>query len=124
MAYSLFIIVLLAVAKLSLVFTSNLEGEYDHSAWLEPNEIYKLYWSVNHADKSIKFAAEVKTTGWVGFGISKGLTRNMIGADIAIGWVDSAGKGFIKVGEDAHIDFDAVIVRFDRNFCNCGERLD
>eukprot|EP00112_Aurelia_sp_Birch-Aquarium-sp1_P005365 Seg1607.5 transcript_id=Seg1607.5/GoldUCD/mRNA.D3Y31 product="DBH-like monooxygenase protein 1" protein_id=Seg1607.5/GoldUCD/D3Y31 len=96
MAHSLFIIVLLAVAILNVVFAANLEAEYDHSAWLEPNEIYKLHWSVNRADKSIKFAAEVKTTGWIGFGISKGLTGNMVGADIAIGWVDSAGKGFIK----------------------------
>ena len=88
------------VSILQIVFcatVSNLEAEYDHSAWLEPNEIYKLHWSVNHADKSIKFAAEVKTTGWIGFGISKGLTGKMLGADIVIGWVDSAGKGFLKV---------------------------
>ena len=117
MAYSLFMIALLAAAKLILVCASNLEAEYDHSAWLEPNEIYKLHWSVNHADKSIKFAAEVKTTGWIGFGISKGLTGNMIGADIAIGWVDSAGKGFVKVGEgdcSNCTDIDTTIVRFDR----------
>ena len=81
----------------SCATVSNLEAEYDHSAWLEPNEIYKLHWSVNHTDKSIKFAAEVKTTGWIGFGRSKGLTGKMAGADIVIGWVDSAGKGFLKV---------------------------
>lgn len=118
MAHSLFIIVLLAVAILNVVFAANLEAEYDHSAWLEPNEIYKLHWSVNRADKSIKFAAEVKTTGWIGFGISKGLTGNMVGADIAIGWVDSAGKGFIKVGARDYCRCRIrclVIVSSDRN---------
>ncbi|XP_065055869.1 DBH-like monooxygenase protein 1 [Rhopilema esculentum] len=75
---------------------ANLKDEYDHAAFLDPKESYKLYWSVKDADKSIHFAAEVKTTGWVAFGISAGLSGSMKGADIVVGWVDSKGKGHLK----------------------------
>ena len=74
-----------------------LKDDYDHSAYLDVAENYKLYWSVKDADKSIHFAVEVNTTGWVGFGISAGLSGNMKGADIAMGWVDSSGRGHLKV---------------------------
>ena len=76
---------------------AKLTDEYDHAAYLDPEEDYKLYWSVKDADKSIHFAVEVATAGWVGFGISAGLSGSMIGADIVIGWVDSQGKGHIQV---------------------------
>eukprot|EP00795_Rhopilema_esculentum_P003456 gene3458-1835_t len=76
---------------------ANLKDEYDHAAFLDPKESYKLYWSVKDADKSIHFAAEVKTTGWVAFGISAGLSGSMKGADIVVGWVDSKGKGHLKL---------------------------
>ena len=90
---------------LSLLFlaafaSANLTSEYDHTAYLDSEEKYKLYWSVNDADKSIDFAVEVHTTGWVGFGISAGLSGSMKGADIVIGWVDSQGKGHLQVCMD------------------------
>ena len=76
---------------------ANLNDGYDHAAYLDPKENFKLYWSVKDADKSIHFAAEVKTIGWVAFGISAGLSGSMKGADIVVGWVDSQGKGHLKV---------------------------
>ena len=86
-------------AALLLISSTNaaLKDEYDHSAYLDVAENFKLYWSVKDADKSIHFAAEVNTTGWVGFGISAGLSGNMKGADIVMGWVDSTGNGHLKV---------------------------
>ena len=78
---------------------ADLKSEYDHAAYLDPEENYKLYWSVKEADKSIHFAAEVKTIGWVGFGISAGLSGNMKGADMVVGWVDSQGKGHLQVND-------------------------
>ena len=86
---------------LLLAFTyqtdATLASEYDHSAFLDVNEAFKLYWSVKDADKSIHCAVEVKTTGWVGFGISKGLSGTMKDSDIVMGWVDSKGKSHIMV---------------------------
>ncbi len=83
---------------LSELLMAAVESQFDHSAWLDPSENYRLHWTVDHKDKSITFAAEVKTTGWIGFGISKGLTGTMKGSDIAIGWIDNTGKGHITVG--------------------------
>ena len=76
---------------------ADLTSEYDHAAYLDTEENYKLYWSVKDANKSIYFATEVKTLGWVGFGISVGLSGNMKSADMVVGWVDSQGKGHLQV---------------------------
>eukprot|EP00794_Sanderia_malayensis_P020379 gene20379-22388_t len=114
-----------------------LESEFEHSAWLDGGEIFKLHWTVDHQKKSITFAAEVKATGWVGFGIAKGLTGTMKGSDIIIGWVDDSGKGQLKdyhgIGRkkpilDKKQDYQllsasrnntATILKFRRNLNTC-----
>jgi hypothetical protein len=49
---------------------------------------YILYW--NYTDTDILFEIQVKTTGWVGFGLSP--NGGMDGSDVIIAWVDSTGK--------------------------------
>ena len=88
---------LFSCLSLTAVVIADLKSEYDHAAYLDPEETYKLYWSVKDADKSIHFAVEVKTVGWVGFGISAGLSGSMKSADMVVGWVDSKGKGHLQV---------------------------
>ena len=88
---------LLVVFMLPYSFAKSLDSEFDHFAWLDESEQFGLYWSVQRADKSIHFAAAVKTTGWIGFGISKGLSGKMPETDIAIGWVTSNGQGYLEV---------------------------
>ena len=82
---------------LSQPAAADLKDEYNHAAYLDADENYQLFWSVKDADKSIHFAVKVKTTGWVGFGISAGLSGNMKSADMILGWVDSKGKGHLQV---------------------------
>jgi hypothetical protein len=55
---------------------------------------YVLYWKLIGSDE-IQFEAHCKTTGWVGIGLSP--NGGMKGSDIAIGWVDSNKKGYLKV---------------------------
>ena len=88
---------LLLVLMLPHSSAKSLASEFDHFAWLDESEHFGLYWSVQRADKSIHFAAAVKTTGWIGFGISKGLSGKMPEADIVIGWVASDGQGYLEV---------------------------
>ena len=38
--------------------------------------IYELYWNFSTVDETIHFAVKVKTTGWVGFGISPNGTND------------------------------------------------
>ena len=61
--------------------------------WLDEN--YLLKWNPNESEKTITFKVEVRTQGWVGFGLSRhGMTSN---ADMIIGWVDHHGKSFFYV---------------------------
>ena len=88
---------------LALLINAELKDEYNHAAYLDADENYQLFWSVKDADKSIHFAVEAKTTGWVGFGISSGLSGSMKSADMIVGWVDSQGKGHLQVSNLAMV---------------------
>ena len=81
----------------AVVLSIDLKTEYKHSAYMDPEEKYQLHWNVFRDTKLIKFAVQVNITqGWIGFGISKGLSGKMMDADLAIGWF-SGGKGYLKV---------------------------
>lgn len=69
--------------------------KYTHSAIIDDTkpDNYKVYWKILNETDEIQFEIHCKTTGWVGLGISP--NGGMKGADIAIGWVDSAGKAFL-----------------------------
>ncbi|EDV25401.1 uncharacterized protein TRIADDRAFT_55460 [Trichoplax adhaerens] len=56
---------------------------------------YKLDWTFDRFQKTMTFTVRVKTTGWVGFGISP-YTGKMPGSDVVIGWVDSSGKAYLQ----------------------------
>lgn len=86
----------LIFASFSASFASaDLSSEYSNSAYLDEAKNYKLYWRIDNTKELICFAVEVKTLGWVGFGISSG-NGNMVGSDVVIGWVKD-NKGFLKV---------------------------
>ena len=71
-------------------------SEFTNSAVLDEAATVKLYWSVDWDSKTVTFAVEALTTGWVGFGISEGRGQ-MIGADIVIGGVTDDGKHYFMV---------------------------
>ncbi|KAK3701369.1 hypothetical protein QZH41_008747 [Actinostola sp. cb2023] len=73
---------------------ASLDTEYTNSAYLDEKETFKLHWKIDDTKKEISFAVQVKTLGWVGFGISAG-TGNMVGSDVVIGWVKD-NKGYLK----------------------------
>lgn len=75
----------------------DLSSEFTNSATLDEAEKLTLYWSVDWNARSISFAVEAQTTGWVGFGISTGRGQ-MIGADIVIGGVTDNGNQYFSVG--------------------------
>jgi hypothetical protein len=62
---------------------------YNRSQFLDPDEKYKLHWSLDRAQGIIHGAVEVDTTGWAGFGLS---SFGMLGADVFIAWVDNDGN--------------------------------
>ena len=84
---------LATVLLLSLQFVAgghDLSEEYRFSTTLDRDGAYTLHWSFDLQRKTIAFAVNVSTTGWVGFGLSP--TGNMPGSDVVIGWVDQNGQ--------------------------------
>ena len=63
-------------------------------------DTYWLYWNFNHTTQNISFAVRVKTTGWIGFGLSP--NGQMPGSDVVIGWVDGTNYYF-HVTQSIHI---------------------
>ena len=57
--------------------------------YLELRSGYDLHWSVQD-DENITFAVRVKTTGWIGFGLS--VNGNFFGSDVIMGWIDDNGE--------------------------------
>jgi len=52
------------------------------------SESYTLYWNVDPVEtETITIAMQVKTTGWVGFGLGEPTSGSMPGADIIVGMV-------------------------------------
>jgi len=78
----------------TLSFDAN---QYDHKQimWEGFNDmgtkedIYTIYWSLDM--KTIKIALEVKTLGWIGFGIAEQSSGTMGGSDVFQGFVNSSG---------------------------------
>lgn len=64
--------------------------QWDHSINVDEN--YRLLWNVQAQE--ITFEVQVRTLGYIGFGLSRDGTRS--GADVALGWVDH-GKAIFQV---------------------------
>ena len=68
-------------------------GQFPFSATLLKDSsgqpIYELQWSFDVVQQTITFNVLVKTTGWIGFGLSP--DGGMIGSDVVTGWVNSTG---------------------------------
>ena len=76
--------------------THDLSGRYPFSARLydRNGDTYVLHWNFSTADRTIAFAVNVSTTGWVGLGISP--NGGMVNSDVVIGWV-SNGRAYFHV---------------------------
>ena len=58
-------------------------------------QYYGFHWNFDIAAKTIHFAVNVSTVGWVGFGVSP--TGQMPGSDVVIGWVADNGNTYFHV---------------------------
>ncbi|XP_064398231.1 DBH-like monooxygenase protein 1 homolog [Halichondria panicea] len=78
---------------LPAVLAANIDlSTYPLTADLRPGS-YRLHWSFNVEEQSIRFAVNVSTTGWIGLGLSP--TGGMPNSDIVIGWVNDQGQAFL-----------------------------
>lgn len=94
---SLVIITLIVLGNWQAEFiNADLSSEFTNYAALDEAATVTLYWSVDWNAKTVSFAVEALTTGWVGFGISAGRGQ-MIGADMVIGGVTEDGEHYFMV---------------------------
>ena len=89
--------VFLALFSFALAAEDDISSKYSFSA-IVSSEIgrgddYQLYWSVDKEKETISFAVRVRTTGWVGLGISP--TGDMVNSDVVIGWVTDSGEAML-----------------------------
>jgi hypothetical protein len=61
----------------------------------EEGQYYGFSWNYDIEAKTIYFAVNVSTEGWVGFGVSP--TGQMPGSDVVIGWVADNGNTYFHV---------------------------
>lgn len=60
------------------------------------NGNYNMSWMFNSSMDTLHFLVEVRTTGWIGFGIASQAPNRMMNYDVAVGGVLS-GIGYLKV---------------------------
>lgn len=97
MMVSFVILKLLVLGTFHTTFiNADLYSEFTNSTALDEAATVTLHWSVDWNAKTVSFAVEALTTGWVGFGISTGRGK-MIGADIVIGGVTDDGRHYFMV---------------------------
>ena len=81
-------------------FELNLEFQQEGAA------TFKFFYTYDRDNQMLKMAVKVLSLGWVGIGFSR--NQFMPDSDVAIGWVDGSGKGFLQVSSLMHI----VILEF------------
>ena len=70
-------------------------NEWEHHTVIDSRGIYHVSWRKDDIAEEITFLVEVKTRGWIGFGISP--TGAMINSDLIIAWIDDNGKTHFHV---------------------------
>ena len=85
---------LVCLLALLPIVLGNLSSRYAFSTTLydRNGDTYVLHWNFSTAERTITFAVNVSTTGWVGFGISR--NGGMVNSDVVIGWVQSGQTYF------------------------------
>ena len=74
----------------------NLSAIYRFSSQLKGDD-YVVHWNFDTDTRNISFAVRVRTTGWIGFGLSP--NGQMPNSDVIVGWVDTNGQATIHVSK-------------------------
>ena len=56
---------------------------------------FKFFYTYDRDNQMLRMAVKVLSLGWVGIGFSR--NAFMTDTDVAIGWVDSSGAGYLQV---------------------------
>ena len=95
---------LLCLLALLPLVLGNLSSRYPFSSTLynRNGDTYVLHWNFSIAERTIAFAVNVSTTGWVGFGLSP--NGGMTNSDVVMGWVRNGQTYFHVSSTSTHSD--------------------
>ena len=98
---------LLYLLALLSVVLGNFSSRYAFNRTLydRGGDTYVLHWNFSIAERTIAFAVNVSTTGWVGFGVSP--NGGMLNSDVVIGWVRN-GRAYLHVSLCEMIQLESV----------------
>lgn len=99
----------LLISLIPWVSLASLDEKYSFKSVLHNRNgnMYVLHWKFSVEEKTITFAVNVSTPGWVGFGLSP--NGGMVDSDVVIGWVKD-GKAYF------HVSFSSALL-FLLNCC-------
>ena len=97
---------ILSLAVVCAFAIHDIPDRYDFQLNLEFQQpgaaTFKFFYTYDRDNQLLKMAVKVLSLGWVGIGFSR--NQFMPDTDVAIGWVDDSGRGFLQVGscESSH----------------------
>ena len=91
---------LLSFAAVCSFAVHDIPDRYDFGLSLQFNgqpgaTTFKFFYKYDRTNQTLKMAVKVLSLGWVGIGFSR--NQFMTDSDVAIGWVDSSGRGYLQV---------------------------
>ena len=92
-------VVILSLAVACTSALHDIPDRYDFQLNLEFQQpdaaTFKFFYTYDRENQLLKMAVKVLSLGWVGIGFSS--NQFMPDTDVAIGWVDDSGRGFLQV---------------------------
>ena len=80
--------------------SSSMYNMYSNMIMLDTKGNYNVSYNYNESTDTLEFMVQVRTTGWVGFGVAEVAPNNMSYYDVAIGGVKDDGTSYLQVGRN------------------------
>ena len=94
-------VILLSFGVVCSLALHDIPDRYDFALNLEFQQpgaaTFKFFYTYDRDNQMLKMAVKVLSLGWVGIGFSR--NSIMPDSDVAIGWVDESGNGFLQVSQ-------------------------
>ena len=83
--------------------SSSMYNMYSNMIILDDKGNYNVSYNYYEFADRLEFMVQVRTTGWVGFGVAEVTSNNMSYYDVAIGGVTDDGTSYLQVGRNNKI---------------------
>ena len=80
--------------------SSSMYNMYSNMIMVDTKGNYNVSYNYNESADTLEFMVQVRTTGWVGFGVAEVAPNNMSNYDVAIGGVKDDGTSYLQVGRN------------------------